>query len=119
MSKLSTLFASVLLTVSLSAKADTAPRAPLETMETVVTSPETFAVCKALDVASTAYLISHGLGVEANPIVAPLLTHGYFPLITVSVGLYYLLIWNNNPVATGAANVVTCGVAIHNLSLIK
>ena len=84
----------------------------------LMTSPETFAVCKAVDIASTAYIISNGIGVEANPIVAGLLSHGYFPLIAVSIGLYLLLKHFDDPVATGVANVVTCGVGIHNLLLI-
>ena len=89
-----------------------------EVVTDVVTSPETFAVCKALDIGTTAYLISHGLAVEANPIVAATLAHGYFPIIAISVGIYFLLKHYNDPVATGFANVVTCGVGVHNLLLI-
>jgi hypothetical protein len=44
---------------------------------------------------------------------------GYVPLIAFSVGLYYLIKYANEPVATGVANVVTCGVAAHNLLLIR
>lgn len=84
----------------------------------VVTSPETFAVCKAVDIASTAYLIHNGLAIEANPIVAATLAHGYFPIIAISVGIYFLLKHYNDPIATGVANVATCGVAVHNLLLI-
>jgi hypothetical protein len=84
----------------------------------VVTSPTTFAVCKAVDIASTAYLIHNGLAIEANPIVAATLSHGYFPLIAISVGIYFLLKHYNDPIATGVANVATCGVAVHNLLLI-
>lgn len=89
-----------------------------ETVTEVVTSPTTFAVCKALDIGTTYYLISHGLAVEANPIVAATLAHGYFPLIAISVGIYFLLKHYNDPVATGIANVATCGVGVHNLLLI-
>jgi hypothetical protein len=88
------------------------------TVEEVVTSPTTFAVCKAADIATTAYVIEHGIGVESNPIVASTLAHGYIPIIALSVGLWYLLKEYNNPVATAGANVVTCGVALHNLLLI-
>lgn len=84
----------------------------------VVTSPETFAVCKAVDIASTAYLIHNGLAVEANPIVAATLSHGYLPLVVISVGIYYALKHFQDPVAIGVANFATCGVAINNLLLI-
>jgi hypothetical protein len=84
----------------------------------LMTSPETFAVCKAVDIASTAYLLSQGGFVEANSIVAGSLAHGYFPLIAFSVGLYFLLKHLNDPVTTGVTNVVTCGVGVHNLLLI-
>ena len=90
----------------------------LDPIQEVVTSTETFAVCKAVDVASTIYLLSHGLGVEANPVVAwTISVGGYVPLIAASVGLYYLLKHFDNPAATGAANIITCGVAAHNLLL--
>ena len=113
MQTIRTLLAAALLAFAFQVSAE-----PLETLEAVVTSPETFAVCKAVDIASTSYLLTHGLGVEANPVVAPLIAHGYVPLIALSVGLYYLLKWHNSPVVTGVANVATCGVAVHNLLLI-
>ena len=93
--------------------------APTTTIEDVITSPTTFAVCKAVDVVSTMYLINSGIGIEANPIVAwSMQVGGYAPLIAVSVGLYFWLKELNSPVATGVANVVTCAVAGNNLSLI-
>jgi hypothetical protein len=103
--------AALLLAFSLSAQA-----AP--SLEEVATSTDTFAVCKAADVITTAYVIEHGIGVETNPIVAPLIAHGYIPLILVSYGMYRLIKWINNPGATLAVNVVTCGAAINNLMLI-
>ena len=90
----------------------------LATVEEVATSPTTFAVCKTVDIATTAYLIENGLGVEANPVVASILGNGYIPLIALSVGLWYLIKQYNNPYATAGANVMTCGIAIHNLLLI-
>lgn len=84
----------------------------------VVTSTDTFAFCKAADVVSTIYVIEHGIGVEANPIVAGLLAHGYIPFILLSAGIYWLIKEANNPVATGITNVVTCGAAVNNLLLI-
>lgn len=84
----------------------------------IATSPETFAVCKTVDIASTAYLLGRGF-TEANPIVAwSLKVGGYMPLILVSVGLYMWLKKLDSPQTTAAVNVVTCGVAAHNLLLI-
>ena len=93
------------------------------TLEEVATSPETFGICKAADVASTVYLLEHGWAVEGNPIVAwSMNIGGYMPLVFVSAGLYWALKHFKDeagvPLATGAANVVTCGVAAHNLLLI-
>lgn len=93
--------------------------APAQTLEDVITSPTTFAVCKTVDVVSTMYLINSGIGIEANPLVAwSIQVGGYLPLILVSIGLYYWLKELNSPVATGFANVVTCAVAGSNLSLL-
>lgn len=89
------------------------------TIEDVATSTDTFAVCKAADVVSTAYVISRGFGAEANPVVAGLLTHGYFPFILVSIGVYYLVKQVENRMAVGAINAITCGAAVNNLLLIK
>ena len=89
------------------------------TIEEVVTSPTTFAVCKTVDVVSTIHLLSIGGFAEANPIVAwSISVGGYVPLIAVSVGLWYLLKEANNPYVTGFANIVTCAVAGSNLALI-
>lgn len=87
-------------------------------LEEIATSPETFAVCKAADVITTAYVIEHGIGVETNPIVAPLIAHGYIPFILVSYGMYRLIKWFNNPGATLGANIATCAAAVNNLLLI-
>ena len=84
----------------------------------VATSTTTFAVCKVVDIASTAYLISNGLGVEANPIVAGIIGNGYLPLIAVSVLVWYMLTQVDSPAGIAVANVVTCGVAAHNLTLL-
>lgn len=101
---------SLLLVVSLSSKA-------IE-LEDIATSPETFAVCKTLDIASTSYIITKGIGYEANPMVAPLITHGYFPLVLISAGMYWALKEYANKPTTIAVNIGTCVVALHNLLLI-
>ena len=87
--------------------------------EDVVSSPTTFAICKAADIASTAYLLENHLAVEGNPLVAELLQSGYFPLIILSVGIWWFM--KEHPeqkVANTAANVVTCVVAANNILLI-
>ncbi len=100
-----------LMTCSLGASAGT--------VEDIVTSPTTFAVCKAVDVVSTIHLLSVGGFVEANPIVAwSMSVGGYVPLIAASIGLWYVIKEANNPYVTGFANVVTCAVAGNNLALI-
>lgn len=106
---------SLLFALSLSAQA-----AP--TLEEVATSPETFAVCKTVDIASTAYLLGHGF-TEANPLVAwSLRIGGYLPLILVSAGIYWVMDQHRGERDAAApmivANGVTCGVAAHNLLLI-
>lgn len=88
------------------------------TIKEVAASPETFAVCKAADVATTAIALSSGHFVEANPLAKVLLAHGYFPLIAVSVGMYLIIKHYNDERLTMAANAVTCPIAAHNLFLL-
>ena len=77
--------APLLLAFSLSANAE-------PSLEDVVTSSDTFAVCKTVDVASTMYLLDHGLATEANPVVAwSIRIGGYAPLILASIGLWWAM----------------------------
>lgn len=87
------------------------------TIKPIAESPETFAVCKTIDIATTAAILSKG-GVELNPIARGLLAHGYIPIIAISVGIYFLLKELNEPKLNVAANAVTCGVAAHNLVIL-
>jgi len=82
-----------------------------------ISNPDTFAVCKAGDVVSTAVAI-HGGAHEANPWAARLLQHGYAPLIAYSVLSYYVLKKLNNPTWTGVNTVVTCAAVANNVSVI-
>lgn len=93
------------------------------TLEDVATSPTTFAVCKTVDIASTAYLLEHGLATEANPLVAwSLKVGGWAPLVFVSIGIYWAMQkFKDQPgakTATAVANGVTCLAATKNLLLI-
>lgn len=77
-------------------------------------STDTFIVCKTADVATTYMGVSSGKFVEANPVVAKLLSHGWLPWIALSVGLYFALVELDNKYVTTFANVVTCGAVINN-----
>lgn len=101
----------LLLCLSLTARAD-------DWLSDAATSPDTFAVCKGVDIASTAYIIHTGIGHEANPLMRALLSHGYFPMIAFGAGIWWWLDQVDNPEATLSANAVTCGVAAHNVLLI-
>lgn len=121
--KLKRILAIFLLVFSLSCLADESE------LKDIVTSPETFAVCKTLDILSTAYVIEKGIAVEGNPIVAATMEFGkasgigtYTPLILISIFLYNLIKQNKDvegaKTATGIVNGLTCGAAISNILLI-
>jgi Domain of unknown function (DUF5658) len=93
------------------------------TLNDVATSRDTFALCKTVDIASTAYLLEHGLATEANPLVAwSLKVGGWAPLVFVSIGIYWAMEkFKEQPgakPATAIANGATCFVAAQNLLLI-
>ena len=83
----------------------------------IAESPETFAVCKTVDIATTAAIINGG-GHEMNPIAKALIGHSYIPLIAVSIGIYLILKEVNDPQITTVANAITCPVAAHNLGVL-
>lgn len=85
----------------------------------IATSPTTFGVCKALDVASTMYIVQNGIGYETNPWMAALMEHGFLPLVAVSYGVYWWINQFSDPTTTLIANAITCPVALHNLTLIR
>lgn len=88
------------------------------TMQDVATSPKTFAVCKTADIATTAVLLKSSAFAEGNGLVASTLSHGYFPLIVISYGLYKLIDYVNDPVATATANAITCAAVVNNSALL-
>ena len=89
-----------------------------ETLEEVTASPETFAVCKAADIGTTAYILAHG-GVENNPVVAwSLRVGGWAPLVFASIGIYWAMTKWGTPASNTVVNGVTCGVALKNLTQI-
>ncbi len=89
----------------------------------VLTSPHTFAVCKAADVGTTIYALQHG-AVEANPLMAGIIhSVGYAGLIGVSAlmiyGVYKLSHRPGMGLVVGAANAITCAAAFNNLAVIR
>jgi hypothetical protein len=96
------------------------------TLEEVATSDRVFIACKTADLVTTAVAINTGIGVESNPIAAwsmhvgEVLHIGAFtPLILVSVGIWWLMQSDYiDPLAKGAINVMTCGVAVNNLHVL-
>jgi hypothetical protein len=100
------------LLLSLLFAATTALASP--SLEEVAASPETFAVCKTVDIATTAIILSQG-GVENNAFVAWSLKSGYAPLVFVSIGIYWAMVKFGNKTSNTVVNTVTCGVALHNV----
>jgi len=79
-------------------------------------SKETFALCQAADVATTAVLLGRGGFVEANPIMAALIKQGWIPFVTFKVALVWIMyqIDASPPVQT-AFNAVACLPVINNV----
>jgi hypothetical protein len=88
------------------------------TVKPIAESSETFAVCKTADVVTTAYGLGTGMFIEKNAFVASIIGNGFFPLVALSVALWYALEKHNNPKANMVANAITCPVAAHNLLLL-
>ena len=90
------------------------------TIQTVASSKETFAVCPAVDVATTYVALTSKVGlVEGNPIVAALLKHGWLPVIGLKVALVWA-VYNANfsPAGQTVANVVACAPGVWNTHLL-
>jgi hypothetical protein len=89
------------------------------TLEEVITSPDTFAVCKTVDIATTAYSLGHGM-VETNPIMAHWIqAAGWGPIILLMGGIYWALKQEGVPKPfIGGVNVGTCATAAHNLLIL-
>ena len=86
------------------------------TAQKVVTSPESFVVCRAVDVTSTIGLLSIG-GKELNPVLAPLLKAGYGPFIVlellITIGIMHL--WDDfSPPQKMLMNGISCAPALWN-----
>lgn len=89
--------------------------------------PQTFAGCAALDVATTAYAVHMGVAHETNPLLAVSVNaHHFLPMVLSKFAIVGLVWWLYDmykdsqaaKAGVGVATVVTCGVAIHNATLI-
>jgi hypothetical protein len=81
----------------------------------VAGQPESFAVCKSLDVITTSYVLRSGIGYEQNPITAKLIASGFGPLVAISVAIYWhMKIKKTSPKVNAFASSVTCAAALGN-----
>lgn len=85
------------------------------TVRETAESPDTFAACKGLDVATTVVGVSTGALTEGNPLVAKLLSHGFMPFILLSAAMWYVIDRVDSKPLTMGANAVTCPVAARNV----
>jgi hypothetical protein len=85
---------------------------------TVLGSKEATIGCQSADTITTIIALHSG-AVEANPLMAGVISALGIPgLILVKLGLILLLNRDDVPQeARVAANVITCGVAVHNLGI--
>jgi uncharacterized membrane protein len=89
------------------------------TIQTVASSKETFVACQALDVATTYIGVAKAGMMEANPIVAALLKHGWLPFIALKVALVWA-VYNADfsPAGQTVANVAACAPGVWNTHLL-
>jgi hypothetical protein len=89
------------------------------TIQTVASSKETFVACQALDVATTYVGVAKAGMMEANPIVAALLKHGWLPFLAVKVAIIWA-VYNADfsPKAQTIANVAACVPGVWNATLL-
>lgn len=88
------------------------------TLGTVASSKETFAYCQAADAVTTYAALSSGL-MEANPVMAGLLGHGWLPFLVVKAALVWAVYkLDLPPAAQTAVNVLACAPAVSNAVLL-
>jgi len=89
------------------------------TIQTVASSKETFVACQVLDTATTYVGVAKAGMMEANPLMAALLKHGWLPFIGFKVVLIYIVYHANlSPPAQTAVNVVACVPGVWNATLL-
>lgn len=87
----------------------------------VAASRKTFTACRVADVATTTAIIKAG-GVELNPLMKPLLAHGFFPFYAFQAAVIWFAwhFWDDltTPVKV-SANVISCWPVPHNAVVLK
>ncbi len=88
-----------------------------------VSSAELAGLCHAADGLTTALAIKAG-AVEANPLMAPIVSAvgpwGFFALkLALGYWVYTKFKEMDEPVAIGIHNLVICGAAVHNVTVIR
>ncbi len=91
------------------------------TVTSVATSRKTFATCRIADVATTTAIIKAG-GVELNPLMRPLLAHGFFPFYAFQAAVIWFAwhFWDDltTPVKV-SANMVSCWPVPNNVVVLN
>lgn len=90
------------------------------TVGSAATSKRTFAACRVADVATTTAIIRSG-GVELNPIIRPLLAHGFFPFFAFEAAVIWFAwrVWDDlAPPVKLVANVTSCWPIPNNSALL-
>jgi uncharacterized membrane protein len=89
------------------------------TIQTVASSKETFVACQVLDTATTYVGVSKVGLMEANPLVAALLKHGWLPFLAVKVAIIWA-VYNADfsPAGQTVANVAACAPGVWNATLL-
>jgi len=83
-------------------------------------SKNTAVACQAADVVTTKIAITSGAGVESNPLMKGLMSHGWLPFIAFKAGFAWILQRDEVPKeGRVAANAITCGVAASNLLFLR
>lgn len=86
-----------------------------------LSSREATIACQAADTITTLLALNHGAR-EANPLMAGVIkSFGYpgFLLTKFAVTWFLLDRREEHPEAVAAANIITCGAAVHNIGVIK
>jgi len=86
------------------------------TIQPIAQSKETFVACQVADAATTSVLLGRGGFVEANPIMAALIKHGWIPFVAFKVALVWIVYrFDASPPVQTVFNAVACLPLIHNV----
>lgn len=84
------------------------------------TARDAVAPCVAADVVTTVVGLKSGYIVESlSPLKASMNAGHFAPFVLASIGLVMLVRWLDEPVVSGSVAAVECGLAAHNLLLVR